>query len=95
MFSRSPEKVSELTLAVRELREELCAIREVLTELVEATEWQNNNAEDYPALVRDRSAIWSIVEMKLPKLLDELCGSPLPPLPATSEIERRPQQDLF
>jgi hypothetical protein len=84
-----------LTLAVRELRDELRAMREVLCELSEAASWQNNNAEDYPALVGDRSALWTLAEMKFPKLIDELSGTPKPPTFDPEDREPKSQRDLF
>lgn len=70
-------------------------MREVLSELSDAAQWQNNNAEDYPALIHDRSALWTLAEMKLPKLIEELTCGVQAPMPAISADEPRTQQDLF
>ncbi len=95
MFKRSLEEESELTLAVRELRDELRAMREVLSELAEATQWQNNNAEDYPALVHERAALWAFAESRLPRLLEEIELGPNISLPANEPSEPKIQQGLF
>lgn len=95
MLRRTPVEESELTLAVRELRDELGVLRDVLSELTEAAQWQNNNAEEYPALVRDRSTLWTLVEARLPRLIDALTLGPDAPLPPSADREPRRQRDLF
>lgn len=96
MYSRRlPKEESPLVEAVRELRDEIRGMREVLAELVEAAEWQNNNAEDYPALIRDRSAPWTLADYRLPKLLEELNGGPPAPIPDQKDAPPRSQRDLF
>lgn len=91
----TPKDKSPLVEAVRELRDEIRVMREVLSELVEAAKWQNNNAEDYPALAPDRSTLWTLADYKLPKLLEELNGGPPAPMPDIKDVSPRSQRDLF
>jgi len=51
------------------LSEEVRILRMAVDELTEAVKWQNNNAEDYPALLEGRSKLWSLAHVTLPELL--------------------------
>jgi hypothetical protein len=94
MVNRTQQEESDLTVAARELRDELCAMREVLAELAEALQWQNNNAEDYPDLLRGRSALSTLAEVKLPRLIEEINFGP-PKLSSQNSDEPRSQRELF
>jgi hypothetical protein len=95
VIGRTVKEESELTLAVRELRDEVQAVREVLSELAEAAKWQNNNAEDYPALVHDRSSLWTLAEARLPKLIEEIAIGPDKPLLPLQQGKPNTQRDLY
>jgi len=58
------------------LSEEVRILRMAVDQLTEAVKWQNNNAEDYPALLEGRSKLWSLAHVTLPELLSN-CESSL------------------
>lgn len=91
----APRSEDPLIEGVCELRDEVRGMRQVLSQLVDAAEWQNNNAEEYPALVQDRSAPWTLAEYKLPKLLAELTEGPRAPIPDIENAPPRSQRGLF
>lgn len=95
MISRRTSREEEpLVEAVRELREELRVMRDVVSELVEALQWQINNADDYPTLVHGRWALWSLAEARLPRLIENINFGP--PIPSSQEpINPRSQRELF
>ena len=54
------------------LRQEIRVLRDAVDELTEAVRWQNNNAEDYPALTEDRSRLWTLAHETLPALVNRI-----------------------
>lgn len=68
MIRHTPTEQSDLVHAVDSLRDEVRVLRQVLDEIREALQWQNNNAEDFPALIEHRRATCSLAEASLPSL---------------------------
>jgi hypothetical protein len=97
MISRKtrPEK-SDLVDAVKELRDEVSVLRNVLDELVTAVQWQNNNAADYPFLVSDYAGRWAPADLKLPSVAQTRCNSEaesvVKPHPSNSEPAQIPDE---
>lgn len=96
MLKPSRQEKSELTLAVDSLREEVRVLRDVLDEIREALQWQNNNAQDFPALTANRQAAASLADATLP--------SPPPPVeinpvqaqpPYSADSPSATQRNLF
>lgn len=87
---------SELALSVVILRDEVRVLRDVLDEIREALQWQNRNAEDFPALIENRQEFWQAAGATLPPLVAALKVPP--PLPANQtpleEHDRPPSSEV-
>lgn len=71
----SPTRFSEqdaLREELEDLRQEIHVLRSAVDDLTEALRWQNNNAEEYPDLVTDRSRLWTLAHETLPALVNKL-----------------------
>lgn len=68
MIRHTATEQSDLVNAVDALRDEVRVLRQVLDEIREALQWQNNNAEDFPAIIEERLAHCSLAEANLPSL---------------------------
>lgn len=94
MIRHPPTEHSDLVTAIDALRDEVRVLRDVLDEIREAVEWQNNNAEDFPQLVADRSSAHRLADATLPSLPppspQRQASAPTPDVPTATK-----QQDLF
>jgi hypothetical protein len=61
-----------LIVELTSLRQEIRVLRDAVDELAEAVRWQNNNAEDYPAIAASRSQLWTLANETLPSLITSI-----------------------
>lgn len=93
MIRSTATQQPDLVHAVDSLRDEVRVLRQVLDEIREALQWQNNNAEDYPALVENRGMPHSLANATLPPPPSSAESSQS--FPAAESIAYTTQQKLF